>query len=68
MIEDLRGAFRGLQLGEEPRQLAGLAIIIGVLVWIAVFALKESIHWLFHLVLHWIEHAPSVWVLFIRPT
>jgi CIC family chloride channel protein len=65
MIEDLRETFRGLSWGKEPWQLAGLAIVIGVVVWIAIFALKESIHWLFHEVLHWIENAPSPWLVFI---
>jgi CIC family chloride channel protein len=65
MLEVLRAAFRGLSLGKEQRQLAGQAIVIGGVVWIAVFALKESVHWLFHRVLHWIESAPSLWMLFI---
>jgi CIC family chloride channel protein len=65
MAEDLRKAFRGLSLGKEQRQLAGQAIVIGVVVWVAIFALKEAVHWLFHEVLHWIEHAPTPWVLFI---
>jgi CIC family chloride channel protein len=65
MVEDLRAAFRGLRLGEEQQELAGQAIVIGIVVWIAIFALKESVHWLFHEVLHWIEHAPTPWVLFI---
>jgi CIC family chloride channel protein len=65
IIEDLRAAFRGLRLGKEQQKLAGQAIVIGIVVWIAVFALKESVHWLFHEVLHWIEHAPTPWVLFI---
>jgi CIC family chloride channel protein len=65
MLEDLRAAFRGLRLGKEQRTLAVQAIVIGVVVWIAIFALKESVHWLFHEVLHWIDHAPTPFVLFI---
>lgn len=65
MIEDLRAAFGGLSLGKEQRTLAVQAIVIGIVVWIAIFALKESVHWLFHQVLHWIQHAPGPWVLFI---
>jgi CIC family chloride channel protein len=65
MAEDLRRAFRGLSLGKEQQKLAGQAIVIGVVVWIAIFALKEAVHWLFHEVLHWVEHAPTPWVLFI---
>ena len=65
MVENLRAAFRGLSLGKEQRTLAVQAIVIGIVVWIAIFALKESVHWLFHEVLHWIEHAPTPFVLFI---
>ena len=65
VAKDLRAAFRGLRLGREQRTLAIQAIIIGIVVWIAIFALKESVHWLFHQVLHWIEYAPTPWVLFI---
>jgi CIC family chloride channel protein len=65
IAEDLRAAFRGLSLGKEQRTLVLQSVVIGIVVWIAIFALKESIHWLFHQVLHWIEHAPTPWVLFI---
>jgi CIC family chloride channel protein len=65
VVKDLRVAFRGLRLGREQRTLVIQAVVIGIVVWIAIFALKESVHWLFHQVLHWIEHAPTPWVLFI---
>jgi CIC family chloride channel protein len=65
MLENLRAAFRGLRLGKEQRTLALQAIVIGIVVWAAIFALKESVHWLFHEVLHWIEHAPTPWLLLI---
>jgi CIC family chloride channel protein len=39
--------------------------VIGIVVWFAIFALKESVHWLFHEVLHWVEHAPTPLVLFL---
>jgi CIC family chloride channel protein len=65
MIQDLRDAFRGLSLGKEQQKLAGQAIVIGILVWIAIFGLKEGVHWLFHEVLHWVEHAPTALVLFV---
>jgi CIC family chloride channel protein len=58
-------ALRGLRIGKEQRILAFQSIIIGAVVWVAVFALKESVHWLFHEVLHWIEHASTPLVLFI---
>ncbi len=65
MLDSLRSAFRGLHLGKEQRTLAIQAVVIGVVVWIAIFALKESVHWLFHEVLHWIERAPTPIVLFV---
>jgi CIC family chloride channel protein len=68
VAEDLRAAFRGLRLGREQRTLAIQAVVIGIVVWIAIFALKESVHWLFHQVLHWIEHAATPWVVFIPLT
>jgi hypothetical protein len=65
IVEDLRAAFRGFRLGREQRTLVVQSVVIGIVVWIAIFALRESVHWLFHQVLHWIEHAPTPWVLFI---
>jgi CIC family chloride channel protein len=65
MLADLRAAIRGLSLGKEQRTLAIQAIVIGIVVWFAIFALKESVHWLFHEVLHWVEHAPTPLVLFL---
>lgn len=65
IVADLRAAIRGLSVGKEQRILASQAVVIGVVVWIAIFALKESVHWLFHEVLHWVEHAPTPWVLFL---
>jgi len=64
-LKTLRSALRGLRIGKEQRQLAVQAVIIGGVVLVAVFALKESVHWLFHEVLHWIEHASTPLVLFI---
>ncbi len=65
MSNSLSQALRGLRIGKEQRVLTVQAIIIGAVVWAAVFALKELVHWLFHEVLHWIEHAPTPLVLFI---
>ena len=65
MGNTLSQALRGLRIGKEQRLLVGQAVVIGVVVWIAIFALKESVHWLFHEVLHWIEHAPTPLVLFV---
>jgi CIC family chloride channel protein len=68
IVEDLRAAFRGLSFGAEQRTLVVQSVVIGIVVWIAIFALKEGVHWLFHQVLHWIEHAPTPLVLFIPLT
>ena len=65
MSNTFRQALRGLRIGKEQRILTVQSIIIGAVVWVAVFALKESVHWLFHEVLHWIEHASTPLVLFI---
>ena len=65
MLDSLQTAFRGLRLGREQRALAVQAVVVGIVVWLAIFALKEAVHWLFHDVLHWVEHAPTPWVLFI---
>jgi CIC family chloride channel protein len=65
MSNSLSQALRGLRIGKEPRVVTVQALIIGAVVWAAVFALKELVHWLFHEVLHWIEHAPTPLVLFI---
>lgn len=65
LFREFTNTIRGLRIGKEQRQLAGQAVIIGVVVWAVIFALKELVHWLFHEVLHWIEHAPTPLVLFI---
>jgi CIC family chloride channel protein len=54
-----------LGLGEEQRGLILQSIFVGLVAWAAVFVLKELVHWLFHTVLHWIEHAPTAAVLFL---
>ena len=63
--EMLKASFRGLRVHEEARLLVGQSILIGVIVWMAIFALKEIVHAVFHQVVHWIEHAPTLFVLFI---
>ena len=65
MLNNLRAAFRGLEVEREQRILVVQAVVIGIGVWGVVTLLKESIHWLFHEVLHWVEHAPTPLVLFV---
>ena len=50
---------------EEEQRLAVQSVIIGVVVWAAVFSLKTAVHWLFETVLHFLEDGPSPWLLFI---
>jgi CIC family chloride channel protein len=65
MSNTLTQALRGLRIGREQRILVFQAVIIGVVVWIAIFTLKESVHWLSHEVIHWIDHAATPLVLFV---
>ncbi len=41
------------------------ACVIGVVVWAVVFALREAVHITFHAVVYWVEHAPSLLLVFI---
>ena len=40
---------------EEERRLVFQSVIIGVVVWAAVFLLKTLVHWAFETTLHWLE-------------
>ncbi|MFQ5399546.1 MAG: chloride channel protein [Anaerolineae bacterium] len=44
---------------EEERRLVFQSVIIGVVVWFVVFALKSAVHWSFETLLHWIERSPT---------
>ncbi|HIP70906.1 MAG TPA: hypothetical protein EYH05_05870, partial [Anaerolineae bacterium] len=40
---------------KEERRLVFQSIVIGVVVWAIVFALRHSVEWLFHLTLSYLE-------------
>ncbi len=40
---------------QEERRLVIQAVVIGIVVWAAVFSLKSLVHWLFETTLHWLE-------------
>lgn len=50
---------------EEERRLVFQSIIIGVVVWAIVYLLREGVHWAFHNTLHWLEEAPSPFLVFV---
>lgn len=50
---------------EEEQRLAVQSVIIGVLVWAVVFSLKTAVHWLFEIVLRFLESVPSPFLLFV---
>ena len=64
-LPTIREFFRAIAIGPVERRLMVLSIIVGVVVWPVVFALKELVHWLFHEVVVWVEHASTPLVLFI---
>ncbi|HSH04907.1 MAG TPA: chloride channel protein [Anaerolineae bacterium] len=47
---------------EERRQVFQ-AVVVGAVVWAVVFSLKESVHFIFHEVIHWLENGEFWWVL-----
>ena len=50
---------------QEERRLVVQSAVIGVVVWAVVFALKTAVHWTFHTLLEWIEHAPTPALLLV---
>lgn len=52
---------------EEERRLVFQSIVIGVVVWAIVFALRQSVHWLLHFTLSYLEELETgimlLWVL-----
>ena len=50
---------------QHEQRLVVQSVIIGVVVWAVTYGLQTAVHWLFHLNLHWIEHAFTPFVLFI---
>ncbi|MCA9835900.1 MAG: chloride channel protein [Trueperaceae bacterium] len=60
VLVDLPGHFDG-----HERRLVFQAIVIGILVWGIVFALKSSVHLVFSHLLAWLEHTPYPFLVFI---
>lgn len=50
---------------EEERRLVFQSVVIGVVVWAVVFTLKTAVHFLFESLIHWLEEAPSVFLVLI---
>ncbi len=49
----------------QERRLVFQSLVIGVVVWAIVFALKNAVHWVFETMLHWVEHSPSLLLVFV---
>ena len=47
------------QLSGQERRLVARALVIGAIVWLIVFTLKEAVHWLFHTVIATVEAGPT---------
>jgi phosphate/sulfate permease len=45
------------------RRLIVRSVIIGVLVWAVVFALKAAVNWSFYGIVQWVEAGPSLWLM-----
>lgn len=67
IFDDFWGTLRTIAsyINEEERRLVIQSVVIGVFVWAFIFALKESVHWLFHTVIHWLEEGPSLLLVFV---
>ncbi|RMG95597.1 MAG: hypothetical protein D6706_11870 [Chloroflexi bacterium] len=73
MINALRDTIRHLNVvrqlpdyfDEEERRLVVQSLVIGVVVWGMVFALKTAVHFVFETVLHWLEESPSPLLVFL---
>lgn len=51
---------------EEERRLVFQSIVIGVVVWAIVFALRQSVHWLLHFTLSYLEELePGILLLLV---
>lgn len=60
LLQRLTGYF-----DEQEQRLVFRAAVIGVVVWAVVYTLKVAVHWLFHEVIHTIEHSPSLFLIFV---
>lgn len=53
------------QFDRDERRLVFQSVVIGIVVWAIVFALKSSVHFVFHELIHWLEHASTPFLLFV---
>ncbi len=49
----------------HERRYVFRACIVGIVVWAVVYTLREAVHITFHEVVHWVEHSPSLLLVFI---
>ncbi len=49
----------------NERRLVVQSVVIGFVVWAVVFSLKTAVHVVFEAVLHWVEHSPSIFLVFV---
>ncbi len=54
-----------LYFDEQEQRLVVRAVVIGVVVWAFVFALRASVHWLFEQVIHLVNASPSLLFILI---
>ncbi|UCD99246.1 MAG: chloride channel protein [Chloroflexota bacterium] len=64
-LETLKSSIRAFQIDKEQLYLIGESISIGLIVWVAIFLLKELVHWSFQGVLRWIDSMVSPFFLFV---
>jgi len=65
IMETLKSSIRAFRIDKEQLFLIGQSISVGLIVWVAIFMLKELVHWSFHGVLGWIDSMASPFFLFI---
>jgi CIC family chloride channel protein len=54
-----------LYFDEQEQRLVVRAVVIGIVVWAFVFALRASVHWLFEQVIHLVNASPSLLFILI---
>jgi CIC family chloride channel protein len=65
ILETLKSSIRAFRIDKEQLFLIGQSIAIGLIVWVAIFMLKELVHWSFQGVLRWIDSMASPFFLFV---
>lgn len=67
IFHDFWGTLRNITLyiSNEERRLVVQSIIIGIVVWAVVYPLKVMVHELSHTTIHWLEHAPTLLLVFL---